>query len=56
MGILPYMPGALEVVSGHLSPGTEVTDNCEPVCGWVLGTEPRSLQEQLVPLTAEPSL
>jgi hypothetical protein len=36
-------------------PGTGVTDSCElPL--WVLGVKPDPLEEQLVPLTTEPSL
>ena len=42
-------------VEGIGSPGTGVIDGCEPLCGfWELNPDP--LQEQLVPLTTEPSL
>lgn len=39
---------------GGGSPGSGVTDDCEP--SWVLGLEPKSLEEQLMFLTTEPSL
>jgi hypothetical protein len=39
----------------HWSPGTGITDGCEPLCGW-LGPNLGPLEEQPVFLTAEPSL
>lgn len=40
---------------GAISSGTGVTDLCELPCGF-RGLNPGALQEQQVPLTAEPSL